>query len=110
RLPGWRPSLGQTGAAQSHLESQGVGPGDVFLFFGWFRQVERHRGTWRFARNAPHLHVLLGWLEVGETLAIVDRREECLARFPWIANHPHVANPEHYDNARNTLYIAPERS
>ena len=45
RLPGWRPSLGQTGAAQSHLESQGVGPGDVFLFFGWFRQVERHRGA-----------------------------------------------------------------
>lgn len=110
RLPGWRPSLGQTGAAQSHLESQGVGAGDVFLFFGWFRQVERHRRAWRFARNAPHLHVLFGWLEVGEKLAIVDRREECLARFPWIANHPHVANPGHYDNARNTLYIAPERS
>ena len=40
RLPGWRPALGQTGAAQTHLEGQGVGPGDVFLFFGWFREVE----------------------------------------------------------------------
>lgn len=110
RLPGWRPSLGQTGGAQSHLASLGVGPGDVFLFFGWFRQVERHRQRWRFVRSAPHLHVLFGWLEVGESLAVVANRESSLARHPWIANHPHVANPDHYEDPRNTLYIAPDHS
>lgn len=34
RLPGWRPALGQTGAAQSHLSRRRTGTGDVFLFFG----------------------------------------------------------------------------
>lgn len=37
--------FGQCGAAQSHLRNQGVGTGDVFLFFGLFsdeRTGERH--------------------------------------------------------------------
>jgi hypothetical protein len=52
QLDGWRPALGQTGAAQSHLRSKGIGPGDVFLFFGWFRQIELIAGRWRFAKGA----------------------------------------------------------
>ena len=36
----WRGMLGQAGIAQSHLNKQGVGSGDVFLFFGLYRQVE----------------------------------------------------------------------
>lgn len=110
RLPGWRPALGQTGTAQSHLSAQGVGPGDVFLFFGWFRQAERSLGRWRFARNAPNLHVIFGWLEIDEVLPIVEQRIECLERRPWIADHPHVANPAHYTDKRNTLYIARQHS
>lgn len=110
RLPGWRPALGQTGAAQSHLCRRGVGSGDVFLFFGWFRQTECVAGSWRFARSAPDLHVLFGWLEVDEVLPIVTQRDATLARHPWIANHPHVASPLWYDDERNTLYIARARS
>lgn len=110
RLPGWRPSLGQTGNAQSHLALQGVCAGDVFLFFGWFRETARHGNRWRFVPGAPDLHLFFGWLEVGEVLSIVSDRAESLIRHPWIANHPHVAKPAHYDNLRNTLYIAPERS
>lgn len=110
RLPGWRPALGQNGAAQSHLARQGVGPGAVFLFFGWFRQTERHAGRWRYVPGAPDLHLLHGWLEVAEVLPIVRERDECLHRHPWIADHPHVANPLHYHGADNVLYIAPERS
>lgn len=106
RLPGWRPSLGQTGAAQSHLRRRGIGPGDVFLFFGWFRQTERVEGRWRFARGTPDLHVLFGWLEVAEVLSIVTQRTDTLTRHPWTATHPHVASPQWYDDERNTLYIA----
>lgn len=110
RRPGWRPAFGQSGAAQSHLCAQGVGAGDVFLFFGWFRQVERAAGCWRFARSAPNLHVIFGWLEIDELLPIVEQRAECLMRHDWIADHPHVANPAHYKDKRNTLYVAPLRS
>jgi hypothetical protein len=36
RREGWMPAFGQVGAAETHLENQGVGMGDLFLFFGWF--------------------------------------------------------------------------
>lgn len=106
----WRPSLGQTGAAHSHLAKQGVGTGDVFLFFGWFRHVERVGGRWRYIPTAANLHVLFGWLEVDEVLPIVLERERCLAAYPSIANHPHVASPEHYSHRNNHLYMGAERS
>lgn len=32
RQPGWRGSLGQVAQSQRHLENQGVGPGDLFVF------------------------------------------------------------------------------
>ena len=43
RLPGWRPIFGQCGPALSHLRNEGVKPGDLFIFFGWFREVIRER-------------------------------------------------------------------
>jgi len=110
RLPGWRPAFGQTGNAQSHLRDMGVGQGDVFLFFGWFREVECPHGTWRYVRGAPDLHVLFGWLEIGEALPVVLERNACLARLPWIADHPHVAGQDDYADPRNTLYVARENS
>jgi hypothetical protein len=110
RLEGWRPALGQTSHAQSHLEAHGVGVGDVFLFFGWFRSVELVAGRWRYASRAPNLHVVFGWLEIDGVLPVVKSREKCLSHFPWIADHPHLVSPEHYTDERNTLYIAARRS
>lgn len=36
----------------------------------------------------------------------VCRLERCRLLAAWIANHPHVSNPNHYSDVRNTLYIA----
>jgi hypothetical protein len=110
RTPGWRPSLGQTGSAQAHLSSRGVGVGDVFLFFGWFRQVEILAGKFRYSQRSPNLHVIFGWLEVDEVLPIVAERAKWLGSHPWIAAHPHVSLPEHYTDPRNTLYVASRAS
>ena len=53
RPPDWRPAFGQVGAAQKHLEQQGVSVGDVFLFFGWFRDVIRNTdGRWKYNPRA----------------------------------------------------------
>jgi hypothetical protein len=109
-LSNWRPTLGQTGAAQSHLSTKGIGRGDLFLFFGWFRLIEQVGGRWRYAKSTPDLHVLFGWLEVDEVLPIVTARSTALQRHPWIANHPHVASPDWYTSPLNTLYIGRERS
>lgn len=56
-LPDGRAILGQCGAAQTHLERQRVGLGDVFLFLGLFRD-----------RRAPPHHRIFGWLRVEEML------------------------------------------
>ena len=47
----WRGMLGQAGIAQGHLNKQGVGSGDVFLFFGLYRRVEDTAQGWRFVRG-----------------------------------------------------------
>jgi hypothetical protein len=101
RQPGWRPLFGQTDGAQRHLDDHGVGCGDLFLFFGWFRQVELHNGRYRFKPSAPNLHVLFGWLEVGQVI----RRHAGDTSVPaWAADHPHFA----FDvGSRNTIYVAP---
>lgn len=46
--------FGQCGAAQGHLVKQGVGPGDVFLFFGLFAEPE----------TGERHHRIFGWMEV----------------------------------------------
>ncbi len=62
----WQPSFGQAGSALGHLDGCGVGKGDLFLFFGWFRAVEKHANRWRYMSGAPDLHILFGWLFVDE--------------------------------------------
>ncbi|MEZ6036512.1 MAG: hypothetical protein R3F29_03455 [Planctomycetota bacterium] len=99
RLEGWRPVFGQAGGEQSVLEREGVGPGDLFLFFGWFREVELGAGAWRYRRGAEDLHVLWGWMQIGEVMSVErDRLPD------WVAYHPHVAAKEGRSN--NTLYVA----
>src|ERR1035441_10298916 len=72
RRQGWRPLFGQEGDAESHLENQGVGPGDVFLFFGLFREVERSVDGWRYVRGSRPMHVIFGWLQVAKRIAVSD--------------------------------------
>ncbi|XUW93631.1 hypothetical protein OH764_36400 (plasmid) [Burkholderia sp. M6-3] len=103
RLSGWRASLGQVGSAQKHLAKQGVGPGDVFLFFGWFRKTENVAGRWRYVPGAPNVHALFGWLQIGEVHRV--GASECP---PWLADHPHVQYADRI-GVDNTIYVADDR-
>ncbi|HEY6420462.1 MAG TPA: hypothetical protein VIX59_15825 [Candidatus Binataceae bacterium] len=100
----WRPIFGQAGAAQSHLANCGVGPGDLFLFFGWFRRVERAGGKLRYVRGAPDLHVVFGWMQIGELHPVTQKLAE---EMPWAAYHPHLSDG--WDLKNNTIYVASER-
>lgn len=107
RLPGWRGSLGQVAAAQGHLTRQGVGPGDLFLFFGWFRRAERHAGKWRYVPGSPSVHALFGWLQVDQILdASVP---DLVDRHPWLVDHPHVRHAATIGRP-NRIYLSRERS
>ena len=60
------------GTAQSHLNKQDVGSGDVFLFFGLYRRVEKTAQGWHFVKGAPELHLLWGWLQVDQKYRVAD--------------------------------------
>jgi hypothetical protein len=104
RAAGWRPIFGQAGAAQSHLANQKIGRGDLFLFFGCFRKAEKVSGRFRFVRDAPKIHVIFGWLQVG---CVCPATSGLAAEIPWADGHPHMAAPDRYKN--NTLYFASDR-
>src|SRR5882672_3061274 len=75
RNRGWRPMFGQADAAQRHLHKQGIACGDIFLFFGWFRRVEQLDGRYRYQAGAPDLHMLFGWLQVGEIWRVSEDKD-----------------------------------
>lgn len=101
RLPGWRPMLGQHGAAQSHLQNQGVGPGDVFLFFTVFRRVMLNKGQYQWLPQSSPVHLLWGWLQVGEVLDLNSDTQVPA----WAAYHPHC----YREAANNMLYMATDK-
>ena len=103
RQPGWRPVLGQSGAAQGHLRKQGVGVDDLFLFFGLFRPVERHRRRWRFVPGSRARHVIWGWMQIAEVLQVDELKPKPESEYQWLNYHPHLQMPP---DPNNTLYIA----
>jgi hypothetical protein len=82
-LPDGTCLFGQCGAAQTHLANRGVGPGDVFLFFGLFRDEAGGQRA-----GEPH-HRIFGYLKIEEMIALAScephRREELAA-----LGHPHA--------------------
>ena len=110
--PGWRPAFGQDGAAQSHLKNEGVGVGDLFLFFGWFRRVERlkdkdSKDAWRFVPRSADLQVMFGWLQIDEVLNI-EGRSALGAKHAWLKDHPHWKQRKEMGEG-NTIYVAKPR-
>jgi hypothetical protein len=104
KVQGWRPAFGQTGSAQGILSNAGVEPGDLFLFFGWFRQVEHTDKGYRFAAKNQNdfyygndLQVIYGYMQIGKI--ITD--PETIKRYYW---HPH-SSYDHTYNPNNTLYL-----
>jgi len=84
-----RAALGQGGAAQSHLDGQGVGVGDLFLFFGVF------------GNGAQRRHRLFGWLKV-EQVQRVGPAPQPQAVLDGPRPHPHTLGTW---NANDTIYL-----
>jgi Nucleotide modification associated domain 3 len=104
---GWMPAFGQDDTAQRHLENEGVGRGDLFLFFGWFRQVEVWNKQFRYRPGSPDLHVLFGWLQIGDVIRVDDSFSP-RGKLRWLKDHPHVQD-RHLMKQNNTIYVASDR-
>ncbi len=94
------PVFGQCGAAQTHLASHDVGAGDLFLFFGWFRQAEYVRRRWKYVTNAPDIHVIFGWMQVEQVLSVDNILSD--SKHIALTHHPHCFGKF---TGHNTLYV-----
>ena len=71
---GWKPAFGQYEIPAKHLDGQGVDVGDVFLFYGMFRQTEKlPDGTLHFVKGAPIQHIIYGYMVLSEILKDQDQ-------------------------------------
>jgi hypothetical protein len=100
----WRPLFGQCDSAAGHLTRQGVAKGDLFLFFGWFREINEEN---RYRKDASDKHVLWGWLQIG---GCVDLGSEIP---DWAEHHPHCSGKVRKNNrvyvGRKHLTFAPQK-
>jgi len=103
RDAGWRPIFGQCNQSQTQLENCGVGVGDLFLYFGWYRETVFSQGRLRYRAGAHDVHVLFGWLFVGDVIRLGASPQADPA---WAAYHPHFHGIR---NSNNTLYVAVDR-
>lgn len=101
RPKGWIPSFGQEKAALRHLQNQNVGIGDIFLFFGWFRQTRYIDNCLVYTPNAPDLHVIYEYLQIGGII------NEMTGVPTWLKDHPHVK--ESRWNTPNAIFTASQR-
>lgn len=97
----WKPAFGQAGGAQTQLKD--ICAGDIFLFYGWFRQTEYdENGKLKFVRGSKEdKHIIWGYMEVGKR--ITDEQQ--------IKNeynhHPHSLDK--YTSQNNALYIPADK-
>ena len=103
RPDGWRPIFGQAGSAEAHLQNQGVGPGDIFLFYGWFNQLVPDVRPYRYAKQDQGMHVIFGWLQVDQHLPVRKREE-----IPdWASKHQHCLRTPH--DKKDFIYTSTPR-
>ncbi|MGL5206594.1 MAG: hypothetical protein ACRC8T_03680 [Acidaminococcaceae bacterium] len=106
RTEGWRGVFGQVNGAQTHLEKQGVKEGDLFLFFGWFRNTVAGENGYAYDKmDKGGRHVLFGYLQIGE---IVHKPEMQTGLYKWLDNHQHLNKNVYANSHKNTLYLATE--
>lgn len=102
RLEGWLPAFGQIGASLTLLRNKGITEGDLFLFFGWFREVEELNGHYKYKRGAHDMHVMYGYMQIG---SIINKKQDVPF---WLSEHPHVGYTNSWDSGKNAIFLPSE--
>ncbi len=107
-IKGWVPAFGQMGSAQGKLRNAGVDVGDLFLFFGWFRNAIKTSSGYCYAPRRKDgfyenkdLQAIFGYMQIGKI--ITD--QEQIHEYYW---HPH-STEAHTSNKNNVLYLPSEK-
>jgi hypothetical protein len=98
----WRSIFGQCDGAQTHLKNNKVGVGDLFLFFGWFKQTKYIGNSLKYVPGSRDLHIIYGYLQVGEIY-------KCGDTFPEYTHHHTHTRTENENKTTNCIYVAADR-
>lgn len=97
----WKAAFGQAQQQETRLKNGKVGVGDVFLFFGWFKEIRKgSSGKFEYFQNAQNLHVIYGYLVVDEVFDLGDSKVKVPTHLRY---HPHVVNRSSYGK-KNRIY------
>ncbi len=94
----WRGIFGQYGSAQSHLMKKKIQVGDLFLFFGWFKDAAKKASGYKYV-NGTNRHIIWGYMQVGE----IESIDPAGQYDSWKLLHPHYMCR---NRDMNTAYIA----
>lgn len=89
-----RCAFGQTGASQTHLANNGVGVGDVFLFYGLFSDME----------GGDRQHRIFGYLKIEAILNPGSEPTKACQPKGFSIRHPHTIGQW---NENNSIYVGP---
>lgn len=98
-------AFGQHGKTESHLRNQGIEEGDIFLFYGWFKKVEKIDDRWQYINSTRDIHLIWSYIEVGSINKIDTPKQKAviLKKYPFLDIHPHM---DISNNAANTIYLS----
>ena len=92
----WKACFGQSNVAQLHLQNEKVDIGDIFLFFGWFRETMGMAEKISYIKGSRDIHAIFGYLQIGK---IINSESEMHS----VAWHPHASLK---DEKPNVIYVA----
>ncbi len=93
----WKPAFGQWGVSATHLDKLDVNIGDIFLFYGMFKQTKwNENGKLTYVKGSPVRHIIYGYMQIGE---IIKDEKSIKDLYPW---HPHS---QYTDSQNNRLYL-----
>jgi len=101
KVPEWQALFGQSDAAAGHLINECVKKGDLFIFFGTFRKVEKNLdGKYYYVKPKKEMHLVYGYFQI-EDMAVKDE----VKKFHW---HPHSTT--YYLNKPNNIILIPAKN
>lgn len=101
-------AIGQINQAQSHLNNNKVDIGDLFLFFGWFKETTNIEGKIVFKNNAKYpngFHLIFGYLEIDDIIHTSSQDTPL-----WLQNHCHYTRKSVRADKTNTIYVGRRKS